>query len=99
MADVPPTPDQVPGLEHVADAWRRVQRVRGSGVHEFKVGICDRQEQLVSCVQLDSFDQVKSFGSRLAELGYSATIPSTDEIDGCDVIFMPKAAVRDLLDP
>ena len=88
-----PHPDEVPGLEAVADALRRAERLTMEGV---PFDVCIRNDdEILASTTLASYAQLKRFARGMAELGYMAELLGER---GCDVMFVPRGNVRDIFD-
>lgn len=91
MSDQFPTPDMIPGLEQVAAALLKAQRILGQD-NPFVVGICDQSGRTVASATLDSYLQLRKFSSEMEKLGFRALgMSRATDMDGCDLLFVGPA--------
>ena len=91
-----PQPKDVPGLEHVASALERAERMDAEGP-PFELCICDPTGAILAAASVRGFDRVKAFSREMARLGFAARIVG-DTHTGCDVAYVRADNVRDIFD-
>ncbi|MDB5858188.1 MAG: hypothetical protein JWQ76_1877 [Ramlibacter sp.] len=96
MGAVLPGFDAVPGLERVAEAYRKSERADEGGPG-FTVCVSNGEGALVAAEHLGSYNQVKAFSRAMAKIGYQASIAGGPR-QGCDVVYTPRPQARDIFD-
>jgi hypothetical protein len=86
-SDALPTPDRVPGLEHIARVWATRIGTRPSTGQCFRVGICDDTGRVVSAVLCNDYREVLTLTRHAAAYGYIAQrYTDPEDRHGCDVL-------------
>lgn len=88
--------DAVPGLEQIADAFRKAGRAEDGGPG-FTVCVANAEGALIAAEHLGSYNQVKAFSRAMARLGYQASIAGAPR-HGCDVVYTRRVQARDIFD-
>lgn len=91
-----PHPRDVVGLETVARVLSRAERTASNGL-PFTVCICDTDGNKIAAAIINSFEAVKRFSREMARMRYAAEIVG-DPYAGCDVMYRPSDAARDIFD-